>query len=415
MHRLTVLLALSLLTLTACSARWRAPAVPEGLTHEVVLLDNPAIRTWDHELSGPFLAEVKATLQKGVVRHRQESGSNELPASHMLALSGGGSYGAFGAGILCGWTARGDRPEFSIVTGISTGALTAPFAFAGPKHDAELRRVYTTLNTSDLLFFRGMFRAIVDESAFDTKPMRRMLEDLIDHNMLRDIAAEYDRGRLLMVGTCDLDADRGVVWNMGLIAKLSTQGNPDAMRLFHDVLMASAAIPGAFPPIMMDVEVNGTRYQEMHVDGGTKTQVFLYPPSLELMAEAQARGIDRQRIAYVIRNGRHNPTWQTVSRRTASVARRAVSTLISTQGTGDLFRIYLVSRRDKVDFNMAFIPESFQYTADDLFDPVFMTKLFNLGYDTASQPSGYPWSKSPPGWAEGMVQPIPLDGVEGNP
>jgi hypothetical protein len=415
MHRLTSLLFIPLLLLSACSARWRAPAVPEDLTQQVALLDNPAIRTWDHELSGPFLEEVQATLQKGINRQRQETGSNDLPTSHLLALSGGGSYGAFGAGILCGWTTRGDRPEFSIVTGISTGALTAPFAFAGPEHDAELRRVYTTLSTSDLLFFRGMFRAILDESAFDTKPMRRMLEDLIDQDMLRDIAAEYAKGRLLMVGTTNLDADRGVVWNMGLIAKLSTEGHPDARRLFHDVLMASAAIPGAFPPVMLDVTANGTRFQEMHVDGGAKTQVFLYPPSLELMAESRARGIDRKRVAYIIRNGRHNPIWESVSRRTASVARRAVSTLINTQGTGDLFRIYLVSRRDKVEFNMAYIPDTFAYTSQDLFDPVFMTKLFNLGYEAASQPAGYPWSKSPPGWSEGMVQPVPLNGPEGNP
>ena len=404
---IVVLLALPACLLPSCSARWRAPAVPEGLTDQVLLLNNPAIRTASDYVSAPFIEEIASAIRAEVAYQRSLGYNGRLPTTNMLAISGGGSYGAYGAGILCGWTTRGNRPDFSIVTGISTGALTAPFAFAGPQYDAKLRRVYTTVTTSDLILFRGILTALTDDSAFDTGPLRRMIEELIDQKMMQDIAREYAKGRILLVGTCDLDASRAVVWNLGLIAKISCEGNPDALRLFHDVLMASAAIPGAFPPIMIDVVIDGKKFQEMHVDGGTKTQVFLYPPSFNLRAEAEARGVVRDRSAFIIRNAREVPTWESVPRRTTAVARRSIGALIHTHGLGDLFRIYLIAQRDKVDFNLAAIPDTFTYTSNDHFDPVFMTKLFDLGYAYASRPDGYPWDKFPPGWVSGATEPSP--------
>lgn len=346
--------------------------------------------------------EIESTLGVEVRYQRSRGYTDRLPTAYLLAISGGGSYGAFGAGILCGWTERGDRPTFSIVTGISTGALTAPFAFLGPAYDEKLRTVYTTVTTADVIAWRGIFDAFFEDSAFYSAPLRRLMEQLIDEPMLAEIADEYAKGRLLLVGTTDLDANRGVIWNMGLIARESASGNPRATKLFHDVLMASAAIPGAFPPIMIDVEVDGKSYQEMHVDGGTKTQVFLYPPSFDLLAESRSRGVERDRVAFILRNARQTPLWEEVPRRTHAVARRAISGLIHTQGRGDLFRIYSVGRRDEVDFNLALIPDSFTETSDDHFDPVFMSKLFKLGYDSARSPEGYPWLKSPPGWADGL-------------
>jgi len=404
---LRVIPLVGFLVLASCATQSRGPAVPEELGSSAVALHNPAFRSWDDDLSEAFLNEVIQTSERELERSRKADGSME--AVRFLAISGGGSDGAFGAGLLSGWSAAGTRPEFKVVTGVSTGALTAPFAFVGPAYDEKLRRVYTTVVTRDIFRSRGVIAGFFNDALFDTAPLRRLMESLIDEEMMRDIASEYQRGRLLFIGTTNLDADRGVVWNIGAIA---SSGEPGALKLIHDVLMASAAIPAGFPPIMIDVEADGKRYQEMHVDGGTKSQVFLYPPSLDLVTEFRRSGIYRERHAYVIRNARFRPDWEEVPRRTLSVARRSITALIRTQGIGDLYQIYMISRRDQVDFNLAYIPDSFREQPDDLFDPVYMTKLFELGYRKAS--SGFEWSKVPPGWVETMSEEIPTIAVPHN-
>jgi hypothetical protein len=375
----------------------RGPAVPEDLAGDATALGNPAFRTWDDALNEPFLGELVLAAQRELAR-ADPSGSGALPPAYYLAISGGGADGAFGAGLLCGWTALGTRPEFHVVTGISTGALTAPFAFLGPEYDEELRTVYTTVGTRQVFRFRGMMSALFSDALTDTTPLRRLMESLVDEEMMRDIAREHARGRVLVVATTNLDADRGMIWNIGLIA---ASGDPGALRLIQDVLMASAAIPAAFPPVMIDVEAAGKRYQEMHVDGAAKAQVFLYPPSLELKSESLARGIQRERVAFVIRNARLGPNWAETRRRALSIAGRAIGALIHSQGIGDLFRIYLITRRDHVDFNLAYIPESFRSEPAEHFDPVFMSELFDLGFTAASAPGGYPWTTKPPGWVDG--------------
>jgi hypothetical protein len=320
-----------------------------------------------------------------------------LPTAYYLAISGGGADGAYGAGVMCGWTDAGTRPEFKVVTGISTGALTAPFVFLGPAYDDRLRKVYTSVSTDEIATSRGMLAALYSDALMDTVPLRTLLGTLVDERMMQDIAREYARGRLLMVATTNLDANRGVIWNVGAIA---SSGDPKALKLIHDILIASAAIPAAFPPVMIDVELDGVRYQEMHVDGGAKAQVFLYPPTFALSARASEEGIERERVAYVIRNARLDPQWASVQRRTLSIAGRAISSLIQTQGVGDLYRIYMITQRDGVGFNLAFIPPTFNVKATEDFDPVYMTKLFEVGYTAATAPGGYPWHKSPPGFTE---------------
>lgn len=387
---------LALLVLASCATQSRGPAVPEDLGSSAVVLHNPTIRSWDDDLSEAFLNEVIQTSERELARSRNADGL--LAPVQFLAISGGGSDGAFGAGLLSGWSAAGTRPEFKVVTGVSTGALTAPFAFLGPTYDEKLRRVYTTVVSRDIFRSRGVIAGFFNDALFDTAPLRRLMESLIDEEMMHDIAREYDRGRLLFIGTTNLDADRGVVWNIGAIAKT---GDPGALKLIHDVLMASAAIPAGFPPVMIDVEADGKRFQEMHVDGGTKSQVFLYPPSLDLVTQFRRSGVQRERHAFIIRNARFKPDWEEVPRRTLAVASRSITALIRTQGIGDLYQIYMISQRDQVDFNLAYIPDSFQERPNDLFDPVYMTKLFELGYKKAA--SGVEWSKVPPGWVDSMA------------
>jgi hypothetical protein len=162
-----------------------------------------------------------------------------------------------------------------------------------------------------------------------------------DQALLDAIAAEYAKGRVLLIGTTNLDARRPVIWNIGQIAG---SGHPGALDLVKAILIASAAIPGAFPPVMIDVEVDGKTYEEMHVGGGASSQVFVYPPGLSVAATSRAEGVTRERRLYVIRNARLDPDCAQVDRSTLSILERAVSSLIQTQGVGDLYRIYLAAQ-----------------------------------------------------------------------
>jgi len=310
-----------------------------------------------------------------------------------LAVSGGGDNGAFGAGLLVGWSQTGNRPEFKIVTGISTGALIAPFAFLGPDYDDQLREIFTTISAKDILKKRGLVGIVFGESAADNAPMWNLVRKHADAAMLQAIGEEYDKGRLLLIATTNLDAQRPVVWNIGEIAK---SDHPKALELFHSILIASAAIPGAFPPVMIDVTVDGQTYQEMHVDGGTIAQVFIYPPSINVEETAQKFGVQRERELYIIRNARLDPEWATVERYIFDIAGRAISTLIQNQGIGDLYQIFLTAERDNIDYNLAFIPSTFDAVHKEEFDAEFMNKLFDVGFAMAK--AGYPWEKFPPGY-----------------
>ena len=321
-----------------------------------------------------------------------------LPPVSFLAISGGGDDGAFTAGLLNGWTAHGDRPEFKAVTGISTGALIAPFAFLGPRYDGVLKSIYTGVSQRDIFRRRFLLRALFDDALSDTTPLYQLTSRYVDRRLLDEIAAEYAKGRLLLVGTTDLDTLEPVIWNMTAIA---ASQDPHALDLFRKVLIASAAIPGAFPPVMIDVTVDGVRYQEMHVDGGAMAQVFFYPPSLRVTEESARLGADRTRTLYIVRNARLDPEWASVKRRTLSIAGRAISSLMQTQGIGDLYRIYHTAERDGIDYNLAFIPPSFTTAHTKQFDTVYMRSLFETGYEMAA--GGYPWRKTPPGYDEPFV------------
>ena len=372
------LLLLCLLSLAACAGISRNP-LPGDIHAKATVLGRDDLRYWGdnsrQENQGYSL--YKQTREQFKARYAGVSGREH----HYLAVSGGGANGAYGAGALVGWTATGTRPEFAIVTGISTGALIAPFAFLGPEYDNQLKEVYTTLGTDRIFSIRSIFKIVGGDGLVDTSPFQQTLETYVNDDVIQAIAAEYRQGRLLLIGTTNLDAGRPVIWNIGRIAD---SGHPDAPDLIRQVLRASASIPGAFPPVYLKVEANGVEYDEMHVDGGTSAQMFLYPSSIDwkdVMGLLDVKGTPQ---AYVIRNSRVHPSYEEVSPRVSKIASRTIDSLIRTQGVGDAYRIYALAERDGVDISLTWIPkDSVEDSSDEPFDPKYMSELFEYGYQRA--------------------------------
>ena len=284
------------------------------------------------------------------------------------------------------------RPTFKAVTGISTGALIAPFAFLGSDYDDVLKEVFTTIGPADVLAPRSFIAIIENDGMADNQPLWGLISKHIDAPLLAAVAEEHRKGRSLLIATTDLDARQPVIWNMGNIAESDA---PGALNLFRSILLASAAIPGAFPPTMIRVEVDGQAYDEMHVDGGASAQVFLYPPSMASAMAALGAQVNRRGNVYVVRNSWLESEWNPADRRTIDIAGRAISSLIQTQGFGDLYRIFLTAQRDGFEFNLAFIGPEFTYPAHEQFDTAFMNALYDYGFKLGQD--GYPWRKSPPG------------------
>ena len=380
---------------SSCASLHRGQAVPTSLTGKAEIPGIPGARYRAQNFNDLGQEALKALGRTRAYRKAQGL-SEELPPANLLAISGGGDKGAFGAGLLVGWTKAGNRPAFDIVTGVSTGALIAPFAFLGPDYDDELKAVYTEVTPKDILDRRFILAAFFNDALADNKPLWRLVSDYVDQKMLDDIAAEYNKGRLLLVGTTDLDARQGVIWDM---TKIAASGHPNSLKLFRKILLASAAIPGAFPPTMSDVAVDGKKHQEMHVDGGASAQVFVYPPSIDVEEFQKKAGTQkRKRTLYVIRNSRLDPDWAETERQTLEIMGRALSSLIQSQGRGDLYTIYLLAERDGIDYNLAFIPPEFNAPHPKDFDRKYMNELFDYAYDMAE--NGYPWQKHPPGYIE---------------
>lgn len=387
--------------LSACEPLPRLNHVSQAEKGDITVLGLRDIRYWGDEVTPEMVAGGLASYRREQDHATATGHAGPLPPAHYLAISGGSDNGAFGAGLLVGWTAAGTRPTFKVVTGISTGALIAPFAFLGSAYDGQLQQIYTEISAKDVLERRWILSALFDDAIATSQPLHQTIARFITPAMLQAIAREHEKGRLLLVATTDLDAGRPVIWNIG---KIAASGHPGALQLIRNLMLASAAIPIIFPPVMIDVELGGKQYQEMHVDGGATTQVIVYPPSLRV----SDLGITRERHLYVIRNARLDIEWADVDRRTLSIARRAMATMIQTQGIGDLYRIYSVARRDGIDFNLASMPQTFNMKRVQLFDNGYMKALFQDGYTLGE--AGYSWAKVPPGYggADPRVAPTAL-------
>jgi hypothetical protein len=378
--------AVATFAMGGCAGTERLTAVPQDMTVRALPLGLANARFFPVTQSAELIAEGT----KAVQRQRQALGLAKdaaMPPTQFLALSGGGDDGAFGAGLLVGWSDAGTRPEFQLVTGVSTGALIAPLAFLGTRYDPELRAVYTTISADDVYKKRFFTSALFDDALSDTTPLWLLISRSVDERMMAELATEYRKGRLLFIGTTNLDAQRPCLWNIGAIAD---SGRPGALHLIRQILRASSAIPGMFQPVLIDVELDGRKYQELHVDGGAIAQMFLYPPNIALRNQPY-----RNRKAYLILNARENPEWTATEPQTLTIVGRAISTMIKHSGTNDILRLYVTTQRDGVDYNLAAIGDDFTtpHPAEN-FDKAYMNAEFDYAYRLARH--GYPWKKAPP-------------------
>ena len=368
-------------------------AVPPDLSLAATVPYLPDIRAWAGHPNGLLERDLAASFAQESEGDFPRAADGSVRYPH-LALSGGGASGAFGAGFLNGWTSSGTRPVFKMVTGVSTGALMAPFAFLGPAYDSALREFYTTTRTRDIFVLGSIIRQLlIGEALADTGPLASLIERHVDTAFLRRIADEHQRGRRLYIGTADLDARRFVVWNMGRIA---ASGRPEALELFRKVMLASASIPVAFPPVFFEVEVDGRRYDEMHVDGGVGSRVFLnggvFRPSI--FRERGGLGMGHEDI-FVIHNGQLFPLPDPVRRSLPAIALRVLDAAGRSAVVGDLFRIYGYAQREGASFQWITIPNDVSMDGDETFDPVKMSMLYAVGYRIAA--AGDSWATAPPG------------------
>jgi predicted acylesterase/phospholipase RssA len=385
--------------LCSCAALPRLEAVPESLTEQAVVPGIPGSRLWMDRDLAPFVQVVTQDLaRERAALEQQGLPIDPMPPINFLAISGGGDNGAFAAGVLAGWTASGTRPVFRVVTGVSAGALIAPFAYLGPAYDEVVRQVATSIGPGDVFQPRSRVAGLLSDGMSSSVPLRRLIERYVTQALLAQIAKEYSTGRALQIATTDLDAGRQVTWNMGAIA---SSGTPAALELFRNIMIASVSIPGAVSPVLINVEVAGKPYQEMHVDGGVISQLFAYPSrAVAELERITGKPWNRPIRVYLIRNGRLDPETTDTPRRTLAIGRRAIDLLVQAEGVEDVHRIYRITRQDKADFNLAYMGPDFSAAKHRNFDTLYMNGLFEYGYRLALE--GTVWHKAPPGEVELM-------------
>ncbi|NTI63182.1 alpha/beta hydrolase [Agrobacterium rhizogenes] len=320
--------------------------------------------------------------------------SNWAPATKRnrldgLMISGGGAGGAFSVGVLSAWSAAKTRPRFDVVTGVSTGALIAPYAFLGSAYDDTLIDLYTSGIAQELVRTKGVV-GLFGSSLLRAGPLRQMIERFITPAILQQVAAEHRKGRRLFILTTNLDTQRAVVWNMGAIAN---SGRPDALKLFQDVLTASASIPGVYPAVMIKAESGGRQFEEMHSDGGSSSQVLMIPQAFLTSSHPLLPTKGQAVNFYVIVNNALMPEFATTPDKTLPVIVRAYSIFVKSQTQSALTALYNYSKLTRARFHLASIDAQVPYSMFDPFNTNYMRAVYNLGY--AEFVAGTLWKDKP--------------------
>jgi predicted patatin/cPLA2 family phospholipase len=328
-------------------------------------------------------------------------------STDILALSGGGAGGAFGAGVLVGLTNARTRPSFELVTGVSTGALIAPFAFLGPDWDGKLTEAYRGEATDGLLRSRGV-GALFGVGIFEGIPLRRLVERFVTDELVTAVAAEAETGRMLLVATTNLDREETVIWNMGAIALQSRDG-PEG--LIRDVLVASSSVPGVFPPVMIDVKDGDTLFEEMHVDGGASTPFFVAPDIAMIIGYAPEalRGAN----VYVVINGQASSPPRSTQNNTVDIAARSFTAVLNHMTRTQLAQANVFASRNGMSFRFTTIPPDVEFGGSLAFDQANMRAIFDYGMRCATH--GRAWVTPEQALAHSQaVLPVQVDPAEAN-
>jgi hypothetical protein len=376
----TLALVLALLALAGCASLARIPSTREQQA-VATIPGIPNARVWSDDRADALLARATSDVRA--------DRAGRAGAINVLAISGGGSNGSYSAGLLTGWSDRGTRPEFTVVTGASAGALIAPFAFLGSSYDPVLKNLFSEGIGEELLQIDGL-AAIFGAGVFKTEPLKRLVARYVDEELLDRVGAEYRKGRRLLVVTTNLDAQRTAVWDMGAIA---SSGSPNALALFREVLVASASVPGVYSPVLISVEGEGRRFDEMHVDGGVRANLLVVPESLLLSSvPVPASGV-RPRV-YILMNNKLEQDFEMVEGKTLAIVSRSFTTAVKANTQNTLIATYDFARRNKWDFNLASIDADYPTTTSMGFDKTYMRQLFQYGYEQGYR--GSPWRKTLP-------------------
>ena len=360
------MLAPLLLISSACASWPERPEFSAANQNAAIIAEMPDVRFW----ANPSPSKIKQ-LRRHYADARLLAAQNGIPPN-ILALSGGADNGAYGAGLLAGWSKSGNRSEFMLVTGVSTGALIAPFAFLGSEYDDRLKRFYTAVEADDIYKSRSLIGALSGPSLLDSKPLQRLVAANIDSALLDQIAAEHRRGRRLLVMTTNLDAGRGVIWDMGAIA---ASDNPAKLSLFRTVITASASVPGLFTPVLIDAAANGANFSELHADGGTVSGFFILPETA-FWADADQSG---KANIYLILNGRLNPEFKVVEPKSLTLVGRALDIFVIASNRSSAVQTYNYAQRNNWSFRMSAIENDFALEWQELFEPEYMTALYDYG------------------------------------
>ena len=320
------------------------------------------------------------------------------PRRSVLCLSAGGTYGAYTVGVLCGWTAHGDRPNFDVVTGVSTGAMIAPYAFLGSRYDGQIKDFFTRTRDKDIYRVHP-FRLAFAESLADNTPLANKIDRMLTIEFMREIAVEHGKGRRLYVGTTEAEGRRFVAWDIGEIASRGTERD---RQLIKSILLGSSAIPGFFPASKITVTVNGKPFVEKHVDGAVSQSLFFRPPYVapELAGARSWNDVD----VYAIVAGKLYADPGVTKPRAIKIATNDVSTIIYSQSRGDLQRLWALCAMNGMSFHLASMRPEFPAPKSSMeFDPRAMTSMFNEGVQEVL--SGTAWRNTAP---EGKPDETPL-------
>jgi hypothetical protein len=237
-------LALFLALLAACTSPPPRPDRPLPELFAAREAEEAARADLADRLMESFIMRVETETREAAKTSRKARATIDL-----LVISGGGDWGAFGAGVLKGWgKLKGElaRPQFDVVTGVSTGAMIAPFAFLGD--DESIERIVQLYRhpRKDWVSSRGVFFFLPNNPSFYALPgLEREMRTALDRPMLERIAAEGRTGRGLLVNTTNIDLGDMHAWDIVAEAKRALEtGNEERV---HAILLASAGIPAVFP------------------------------------------------------------------------------------------------------------------------------------------------------------------------